>query len=317
MMMPDGNGLDLLREIKAQDGAPAVDHDDRLHLDQERDRGDEARRLRLRPEAVRRRRAQGRRPPRAREARAWSRRTSTCGGELAEQATPSRTSSAAARGCRRSSRSIERVARTTSTVLIQGESGTGKELIARAIHFSSPRADASASCRSTAAPCPRTLLESELFGHERGAFTGAVRDKKGLFEEARPRHALPRRDRRDEPADAGQAAARAAGQDRAPGGRQRPRNRSTCASSPPPTTNLRDRIGDGRVPRGPLLPDQRHPDPPAAAARAARGHPAPGRALPAQVRRRARRSRRSGSRPRPCACSRATPGPATCASSRT
>jgi two-component system response regulator PilR (NtrC family) len=78
---------------------------------------------------------------------------------------------------------IERVARTTSTVMIQGESGTGKELIARAIHFSSPRAGQrflSINCGAM----PEPLLESELFGHERGAFTGAVKEKKGLFHEA-------------------------------------------------------------------------------------------------------------------------------------
>jgi len=78
---------------------------------------------------------------------------------------------------------VERVARTSSTVLVEGESGTGKELIARAIHFASPRAKhkfLSINCGAM----PENLLESELFGHERGAFTGALKEKKGLFHEA-------------------------------------------------------------------------------------------------------------------------------------
>ncbi len=78
---------------------------------------------------------------------------------------------------------IERVARTNSTVLLEGESGTGKELIARALHYASPRREGrflSVNCGAL----PETLLESELFGHKRGAFTGAVADKRGLLQAA-------------------------------------------------------------------------------------------------------------------------------------
>jgi DNA-binding NtrC family response regulator len=80
-------------------------------------------------------------------------------------------------------RLMERVADTDSTVLVLGESGTGKELVARALHFNSRRHLAPFIPVNCAA-LPENLLESELFGHRKGAFTGAVNDKKGLFQEA-------------------------------------------------------------------------------------------------------------------------------------
>ncbi len=80
-------------------------------------------------------------------------------------------------------RIVEKVADTNATVLIQGESGTGKELIAKAIHFSSKRA-AKPFLAVNCGALPENLLESELFGHVKGAFTGASSDKKGLFRSA-------------------------------------------------------------------------------------------------------------------------------------
>ena len=78
---------------------------------------------------------------------------------------------------------VSRVSQVTANVLITGESGTGKEMVARAIHESGPRAQkpfVAINCTAI----PETLLESELFGHAKGSFTGAIQQKRGLFEEA-------------------------------------------------------------------------------------------------------------------------------------
>lgn len=80
-------------------------------------------------------------------------------------------------------RTVEKVAATNATILIRGESGTGKELIARALHFNSGRSN-SELVEINCASIPETLLESELFGHEKGSFTGAIKQKIGKFEYA-------------------------------------------------------------------------------------------------------------------------------------
>ena len=181
MLMPDGNGLDLLREIKAHEGGPAVilmtAYTSTKSAIEAMKRGaydyvpkpfdvDELKVVIHR--ALEK--------TRLAEENVYLRR------ELAERY-------AFKNIIGRSPRMqtifalIDRVARTASTVLIEGESGTGKELIARAIHFSGPRA-AERFLSINCGAMPENLLESELFGHERGAFTGAVRDKRGLFHEA-------------------------------------------------------------------------------------------------------------------------------------
>ena len=78
---------------------------------------------------------------------------------------------------------IAQVARTDTTVLLRGESGVGKELVAQAIHYNSPRADGP-FVKVSCAALPESIIESELFGHEKGAFTGATRQRPGRFERA-------------------------------------------------------------------------------------------------------------------------------------
>ena len=105
---------------------------------------------------------------------------------------------------------IEQVADTTATVLIRGESGTGKEVVARMVYAQSARRE-KPFVKVNCAAIPHELLESELFGYEPGAFTGANRQKLGKFDQANNGTHFPRRNQRDASGVAGQAAARVAG----------------------------------------------------------------------------------------------------------
>ena len=158
---------------------------------------------------------------------------------------------------------VAQVARTNTTVLIRGESGTGKELIAQAMHYNSLRAKR-AFVKVSCGALPETLIESELFGHEKGAFTGAQDRKRGRFELAQNGTHLPRRDRRRPAGHTSEAAPCPPGAGvRAPG-----RHRARQGERP---ADCRDEQEHGkgdrgrRVPRGPLLPIERlrdlHPAP--------------------------------------------------------
>ena len=112
---------------------------------------------------------------------------------------------------------IRTAAKSDISVLILGPTGSGKEVVARMIHELSRRGAENFQAVNCAA-LPDTLFESEIFGYEKGAFTGAARSQAGPRRAGRPRHALPRRDRRPVARRAGQAAARARGSPvRAPG----------------------------------------------------------------------------------------------------
>ena len=124
-------------------------------------------------------------------------------------------------------RVIEQAAPTAASVLVYGESGTGKELVAKTIHQLSGRSKHPFIAINCAA-IPESLLENEIFGHERGAFTGARRSAAGLLRARAHGHAVPRRDRRGVAGHPGQAAARAAGADRSGGSAGRRNRRSTC-----------------------------------------------------------------------------------------
>ena len=176
---------------------------------------------------------------------------------------------------------IEQVGPLGSTVLIHGETGTGKELVAQAIHAADSRRKGPFVALNCAV-LHDSLLESELFGHERGAFTGADRRKKGRFELADGGTLFL-----DEVGDVSPAMqakllrvlqigdVRAGRRDRDDQGRRPDHRREQQAA--------RGRGQGGPVPLRPVLPPERDPDRPAPAPRAARGHPAAGDALPREV----------------------------------
>jgi DNA-binding NtrC family response regulator len=174
-------------------------------------------------------------------------------------------------------RLIARVGPTDKPILIQGESGTGKELVARALHKASPLADKPLIVVNCAA-LPATLLETELFGHEKGAFTGAVVAKTGLFEVADGGTLFV--DEIGELALDLQAKLLRVLEDgtlRRVGSvkERRVRVRLLAATN----RDLAHEVPRKAVPRGSLLPHQRAHDPPAAAAAAHERSAPPGRAL--------------------------------------
>ena len=169
---------------------------------------------------------------------------------------------------------IAKVADAPSTVLIQGESGTGKELVATALHEKSSRRERP-FIKINCAAIPRELVEAELFGFEKGAFTGAVQSKPGRFELA-DGGTLFLDEIGEIPIEMQVKLLRAH-----PGERVRARGRHEDHPRRGPADRghlARPDEGDrrGPLPRGPLLPAQRGAARAAAAARAARRHPAPG-----------------------------------------
>jgi DNA-binding NtrC family response regulator len=151
---------------------------------------------------------------------------------------------------------IEQVADSRTTVLIAGESGTGKELVAKALHYNSGRRERPFIALNCAA-LPETLIESELFGHEKGSFTDATARRVGQFELANTGTLFLDRDRRPQRHDASQAAARLA-RTRIHQSRRCAIHQSGCAHCDGDEPESRGTRSQGAIPRRPLLPYQRH-----------------------------------------------------------
>ena len=155
---------------------------------------------------------------------------------------------------------VEKVAAARTTVLITGESGTGKELIARAIHARSPRAASGRSSRSTAARIPEALIESELFGHEQGRVHRRAAAPSRACSRGRTGGTLFLDEIGELPLSLQAKLLRVLQERRDPAGRrQRRTSRSTCALVAATNRDLEAEVARGQLPRGPLLPPERHP----------------------------------------------------------
>ena len=170
---------------------------------------------------------------------------------------------------------VRRVAPTDASVLIYGETGTGKELIARAIHSASRRP--TSRYRDQLAALPAGLVESELFGHEKGAFTGATGGSQGLFDW--PTAARSSSTRRRDPPSPGQAAAGAAGGEFAGSGHPEKVDVRVIAAT---NRDLQGRPRKG-VPRRPVLPPKVFPIRLPPLRDRHRGHPAVGDVPPGEI----------------------------------
>ena len=155
-------------------------------------------------------------------------------------------------------KAAEKAAASAISVLVEGESGVGKELIARAIHGSGARRTkpfVAVNCGAL----PETLVELILFGHEKGAFTGATEKHSGQIPRGLRRHLVPRRDRRIARAGAGEAAARPAGR-RGRAGRRAQEHQGRCPDRFGHQPRPDRRREGGPVPRGPVLSPARISD---------------------------------------------------------
>ena len=217
---------------------------------------------------------------------------------------------AAAPAVLRLTRMIDQVAAFDTTVLVLGESGTGKEVAARAIHARSPRRDKPFVAINCGA-IPPDLLESELFGHEKGAFTGALTQRKGRFEMAEG-GTLLLDEIGDMPMPMQVKLLRVLQErcfERVGGTETHQMRRARDRRDPPQPRSAHRRR---QVPRGPVLPPQRVPDRDAVAARTRRGPARPDRGDHPPARRQRPRPRQPGRRCHRQRCS-STPGRAMCA----